>query len=616
MGWGSDTRPKDVRAEPRNKPFPEELLLDKSGKTLMTAVEYLLSRPQYEQDFDDDYSGDDINVKRALAATASLLKSKDYSQATVEKVIDDNSLNALVQNLLIKGVHDSINSGDHNASVDMMKAYLKISLDFHHMNFEEFITLGDKLFEPYKATAEQQQKIIKAIAESRKIDPEFEEDIEERQTAGYGTARVFRKDFVKAMWGVLNYTKDKKYLETKIVILGGGPAGILTARTLTEIGFSNIQILDDSGKFNGIWRMNSVSKGTINNPFNINFLGIYLPASTGQQGSGAKLLRFLDQVIWGRMDHKGRREKDYFIAPMPELIKTKVVGVKAGNLMHEIQCLSTKGEIEIIKAPIVINALGLGKPTDLNDEASPMKTTTPKLCGSRWQVQITSELAKKMSGKNLTIIGVGNSSIEMLMQIHEWNHKGYDIKYKVLTHYPKESIENPDSYVELDGRQYRVFRDLTKSNLVDLEGDIPAAREAYMKAVKDGNVISDVIEWNRCVETKTVTVKLRTGEQLEIPTDQQLTLTGYKPSLDIYQHMNINLDSDDCPMYDYDGEIHRTPNLREDLGRTYKGYSVIGAIRANDKEPNALVIPGIMDSLPKLVFNTIFRAIDFSNSTN
>ena len=59
--------------------------------------------------------------------------------------------------------------------------------------------------------------------------------------------------------------------------------------------------------------------------------------------------------------------------------------------------------------------------------------------------------------------------------------------------------------------------------------------------------------------------------------------------------------------------MQRIENEQEH-GRTYKGYSLIGAIRANDHEPNALVIPGIMDSLPKLIFNTILRAIDFTNS--
>ena len=55
--------------------------------------------------------------------------------------------------------------------------------------------------------------------------------------------------------------------------------------------------------------MNSLSKGTINNPFNINFLGIRLPASTGEQGSGAKLLNFLDQVILGKREENGKELK-------------------------------------------------------------------------------------------------------------------------------------------------------------------------------------------------------------------------------------------------------------------------------------------------------------------
>ena len=608
----SGRRPK-ARAM-KNKPLPDELMYCESAKPLLTAIEYLLARPQYEKDFDDDFSENEINLNRALAATASLLKSKDYSEATVKKLIEDNSLNALIQNLLIKGVDESINSGDHNGSVDMMKAYFRLSLDFYSMGYKEFLNLGDDLFKLYSGSTEENKKIIRSIAMSKSLDPDFEKDYEERQTAGFGTARIFQKGVTKAMRGLLNYTTDKNFLSTKIVILGAGPAGMLTARTLAEIGFTNIQILDESGKFNGVWKMNSLSKGTINNPFNINFLGIRLPASTGEQGSGAKLISFLEQVVNGKKDTYGHRIDNYFWSPMPELIKAKIKSVKADNFDHEVKYLDENSQAKTLNATIVINALGLGQPLDLNDKNAPMKTSTPNLCGSRWQIQISDKQAESLNDKSITLIGLGNSTIEMLMQIHECNSKGCNIKYKVLTHYPEESVRNPDQYVEFEGREYRVFRDLKKSNLVDLEGDIAPAREAYMKALEDNNMISDVIEWERDLEAKLTLVKLRNGDIIQVPTDKQLTLTGYKPSKDLYQEMNINLASDNCPMYDYDGEIQRLENEQLNNSRTYKGYSLIGAFRANDHEPNALVIPGIMDSLPKLVFNIILRAMDFTYS--
>lgn len=600
----------------KNKPLPDEFMLDESGNSLLTAIEYLLARPQYEKDFDDDFSENEINLNRALAATASLLKSKDYSELTVKKLIDDNSLNALIQNLLIKGIDESINSGDHNGSVDMMKAYFRISLDFYSLGYHDFLKLGDKLFKPYQGTRAELKKIIKAIVKSRNLDPNFERDYEERQTAGFGTARVFQKGILKAMRGLLNYTTDKKFLNTKMLILGAGPAGMLTARTLSEIGFSNIKILDESGKFNGVWKMNSLSNGTINNPFNINFLGIKLPASTGEQGSGTKLINFLEQVVQGKKDSNGLRIENYFWSSMPELIRAKIKSVKAENFNHEVRYLDKDSKLQFVKAPIVINALGLGQPIDLNAENAPMKTSTPNLCGSRWQIQISKLQAQALDAKDLTLIGLGNSTIEMLMQIHDFNSKGFNIRYKVLTHYPEASVNNPDQYIEFEGKEYRVFRDLKKSNLVDLEGDIGPARNAYMKALADGNIISDVLEWQRIPEDDLTIVKLRNGNELAVPTNKQLTLTGYKPSKEIYQKMNVNLDEGNCPLYDYDGEIQRPLDEHGNYGRTYKGYSLIGAVRANDHEPNALVIPGIMDSLPKLVFNTILRAMDFTNTLN
>jgi hypothetical protein len=403
--------------------------------------------------------------------------------------------------------------------------------------------------------------------------------------------------------------------------------------------------------------MNSVSKGTINNPFNINFLGIKLPASTGRKGSGSKLLKFLDQVVLGKKDDKGKRMKDYFMSSMPKPIKAKVRSIVADDLNHKVEYIDADSKLKTITAPIVINALGLGRPTDLNDRKAPMKTTTPNLCGFRWQLKITEEIARNFSGKHITLIGLGNSTIEMLMQIQEYNRQGYDISYKVLTHYPEKSVHNPDEYIELDGKEYRVFRDLQKSNLVDLEGDIPAARKVYLKALKEKCIIADVVEWTRDLENKILKAKLRTGETIEVKTDKQFTLIGYKPNVKAYEELNISLDEDACPLYDYDGEVHRNDeslkldesednlstkdestqlnkgiksylvedenvqkvhykDIQQNKHRTYKGYALIGAIRANDHEPNALVIPGIMDSLPKVIFNTILRTMDFSNGIN
>lgn len=596
----------------KNKPIPEELIFDESGRASLTAIEYLLARPQYEQDFDDDYSDDDTNVDRALAATASLLCSKDYSQETIETLIDPGVLNALIQNLLIKGIDESINTGDHIGSVDMMKAFIKLSLDFHGMGYENFKKLGDKFFKPYKGSSKDHKRILSAISKYKKLDPDFEESFIERDTSGYGTARIFQKGILDAMRGILKNIKDKSFLETKIVIIGAGPAGTVTARTLIEIGFNNIEILDQSGKFNGIWRLSSVYKGTINNPFNINFLGIHLPASTGAQGSGEKLINFLDQVVWGKKDSNGKRIKNYFSSKMPEVTKAKILKIKASDLNHQIEYIDSASNTQTITAPIVINAIGLGQPSDLNDKNAPMKTTTPNLCGSRWQVQITDKIANKFNNKDISFIGLGNSSTEMLMQIHELNKQGFNIRYKVLTHYPKASIENPDKYINHEGKDYRVFRDLEKSNLVDLEGDIPAARNAYMKALEDGNIITDLVEWKRCPENKQMILKLRDGSQIKIPTDYQFTLTGYRQSKNLFEKMDISLDESTCPLYDYDGEVQRKAT-EQNSSRIFKGYSLIGAIRANDSEPNALVIPGIMDSLPKLIFNTILRTIDARN---
>ena len=66
------------------------------------------------------------------------------------------------------------------------------------------------------------------------------------------------------------------------------------------------------------------------------------------------------------------------MAKMPKLIKAKIKTIKAGNFNHEIHYVNENFEQETITTPL-INALGLGQPTDLTKENAPMKTSTSSL---------------------------------------------------------------------------------------------------------------------------------------------------------------------------------------------------------------------------------------------
>ena len=65
------------------------------------------------------------------------------------------------------------------------------------------------------------------------------------------------------------------------------------------------------------------------------------------------------------------------------------------------------------------------------------------------------------------------------------------------------------------------------------------------------------------------------------------------------------------PLYDYDGEFQKKPGAigRE---RVYKGYFGIGAILDSSHNQNSIVIPGMIHSIPDLLFGIIMRSYEFS----
>ncbi|MDB5194372.1 MAG: monooxygenase [Parcubacteria group bacterium] len=367
-----------------------------------------------------------------------------------------------------------------------------------------------------------------------------------------------------------------------IAIIGHGAAGIMAAHALRALGFNRITIYEKA-KTLGIWGQENVYQLSRNNPVQLEFFGKILEAAPG---TGKEVRTFLQSLISGTIE------------------TVKVESVEPGNLRHRIKFASGSSA----EYPIVINAAGLGKPKPVSDPTRMTTTTGLRLAGMRWQQQLELE---RVIGQRLILIGLGNSTAEMLQQIHIIIDDGYDIDYRILTHYPEDAVENPTAYVPHRNRMYRVFRDTSRPNLVDYQGDLAHSRYDYTRALHGDKIVSDVTRW----EVKTpgvMTVFDGAGKPSEdILYDKVMTLIGYRQPEETMLELGCHYDNQNqCGVFDYDGEVATRPGHLNAAKRLHKGYFGFGSILETPLNPNAIVIPGMLHRIGDLMFGVIMRAAE------
>jgi hypothetical protein len=436
----------------------------------------------------------------------------------------------------------------------------------------------------YGATQEENLAIDEAIARS-----ELGKDFETRKFTGSGTTPLF------------SFSSEYSDSNTPIVIIGGGPAGLMTIEALFRIGFNrkNILVIDKSGSYGGIWNYSNVAEGSINNPFPFNFLGVRLAAAPGR---GSKVVRFLRDM----------ESRDTFTREYKPPLKGEVIEVVPGDLNHKV-VVRIGGQTFTLNSPIVINATGTGKPLNPNREGH-METSTPEKAGIRWQQIIDEETARRYEKKMLVLIGLGNSTAEMLMQIEKLQRDGWNGDYRILTHYPQEAVFSPKSHVIRNGREYRVFRDLSKPILTKYEGDLDDAKSAYFNALCQKRFIPNVTGWN--VEGDKITVKVEGENSISFKYGQIYTLIGYGHDPELMTRMGMKVIDryTGAVATDFDGEVHRANAIgRNRRSQIYPGYFVIGAVARTKTNPNAAVMPGMMHRLYDMLLAIALRAEEYND---
>ncbi len=427
----------------------------------------------------------------------------------------------------------------------------------------------------YKGLAVQNNAIDRALAGAAHRNPNG-------HVHGEGATTIFNPTHLRD----LIYNRPRKFLNTPIAIIGNGAAGIFTHFALSRMGFDNITIHEKAKSSLGIWNQKNVYGGTKNNPRALRFFDRLLDAAPGP---GTDIRDFLSNIDIG-----SAREG------------SGVTSVIPGNLNHTVN----SDYYGVRNYPIVINAIGLGKPQKLSDPTRMTTSTPATLAGPRWQQQLTKA---DVRGKRFVFIGLGNSTAEMVRQIHDFIDQGVDVDYRIVTHYPEDAVWNPRSYVEKDGRMYRVFRDLSKLNLVDFQGDLPDSLKDYQRALYGKKILYGVKRWEISGD-KLVVFNASGKPMTEVGCDKLFTLTGYKHTKESITQMGCKYDPDgNCALYDYDGEFIADP-LASGGNRLFKGYFGFGSILESPQNPNAIVFPGMFHRLGDLLFGVLMRAAEYTDN--
>ena len=441
----------------------------------------------------------------------------------------------------------------------------------------------NRRFSTYNGASHQNEAIQRCIQESKSRASVM------RSTTAEGAAVSMPRIGIRAT------RADIMLATTPVTIVGGGPAGLMTARALVDIGWDSnaITVIDKSGKYGGIWNYPMVANASRNNPRDLLFLNSEL---TRAPGGGDEVVRFIEEL------------QHSYTPELQNPIQGIVTCIEPSNLSTTVHYRVGKEE-RAITSPIVINALGNGRPLPISCEGKMTTSASPGDAGYRWQQIITPEKAKALHGKRVILIGLGNSTGEMMVQFEKLNSEGFKIDYRVLTHYPWLSVNFPHDELIEDGNSYRVFRDLSRPTLVDFTGDLAEYGGAYAKALREGKIISDVVHWGRKKNKMQITQRDK-KKKTELDFAELYTLIGYGHSPQEKKQLGIMCDEQNNSLCDYDGEFQRASG-RKDRSRVHKGYFGIGALIASSKNPNAMVIPGMLYALPDLLFGIIMRSYEY-----
>ena len=447
------------------------------------------------------------------------------------------------------------------------------------------------------------EKYLATELQNKRIDAATARFSRNREALGYGigSAAVFNTD-QNVNQNVNNFLGlSSKVLNVPIIIIGAGVSGLMMAENLRRLGFVNYRIIEKADKSGGLWNQANVNGGTRNNPRDIGYSGFPLPKAPGP---GKSVKEFSDKI---------------FSNVSPLFSQGEVTGIVSRDLDYIVKYLpkGSKEHVERIAA-IVINCTGIGKPRPLSDPERMTTTTKETAAGPRWQQLVE---AKDVKGKSIVLIGLGNSTAEMMAQFDKLLSQGVDFDYHVLTHYPQDAIYNPEDTVVSKDKSYRVFRDLSIPDLTSFQGDLEPTRDVYFRALSQNRIIGGVKHWDR----KGSHLGIQFGRKgpgrpstkefdHEFQCDSCYSLIGYEIPNARLTDLGVPLadirHTHQYASYDFDGEFCEH-NPYGGSRKILKGYFGLGPILETPLNKNAVVIPGNVHRLYDLQVGVVLRAFEY-----
>lgn len=381
-----------------------------------------------------------------------------------------------------------------------------------------------------------------------------------------------------------NFHVGQHSAKATMAVIGGGPAGILTARFREELGFEHTTIYSKDGKLGGIWLYKNVVRGGHNTFASANAFGTVL---LGQgERPGEDLQNFLSGLVDG-LHTTGVRaatvdDIEYDRRTGKYIIHSH--GSDGGSLSYDSVCIAT----------------GLDMPRSLDD--GPIKTDAHKNSVKmiRWLGPISEKDYKLFHNTSPLLIGLGNSTLEMIIEFRKMSAAGIRVKPVILTHYSNKALQNPSYF---SGKEDNLIRPLyrTRGDLTRLSGDISEDSSLFYDAYKDGWIKGDIKSWNVTEEkgsSYSVTVTRTDGSSFTIETVPRIwALIGYQNDPDVMKRFG-------CKVIGPHGEIE-FDRFTGRVGTTFEGspgrmYGAGFAVASRD-DPNHEVIPGMLRTIPATV---------------
>ena len=445
----------------------------------------------------------------------------------------------------------------------------------------------------YTGSQRENQEIDRAIAHSTHGSGEHGEE-SMRATTWRGAAGAYSG---------AGLTVPSELRNIGVLIIGGGAAGLLAGRALANAGLQQIVIFEKRGSagLGGIWGMEVPKRILHAVPFPLHFEQALLKEGPRP---GQEITTFLETLVTPQPASRW--------PAFPRVLHGEVVQVKPGDLAHTVVYLDEQGRERELVAPLVINALGVGEPLHPSWEGTITTDIAPHHAGARWQEVWSEQDAQRYHRRKLVFVSLSNATLSMLWQIHDWNTRGMQIDYHVISHYPEASLVDPHARVEHKGRLFRLFRDLEGFQLLRMAGDMSPFRRAFEEARASQRITPHVMHWNlQHRGSQRFVVAVHDHGTSYIPCDDLYTLIGYGPLASTLEAMGLQVYHRylGAAHQDYDGEAQRSPGAtgRE---RIYPGYFCLG-IR-NGFNENEVLLPGLLYRLPNLVGGVLMRAAEFA----